>query len=586
MTFVLGLRMDIVLLSYSIGILFLLALILPDRINRWIKYFYVGYASIFFTFFAFMELATIPFLDQYDLRPDTVFFEYLKYPVEVGSMLIKDYPFTLIISNTLVAIIAYLFFKSSSKVFDYARPNRWWVKLLILPIFAALIFIGARSSFGHRPANISTASFSNNHLVNEITLNSPYSLLYALYRLKHEGNSYKLYGKLPEKEVFQRVKKASRKKALFNIQHSIKTKKKPNIVVILLESFGAEYSGVLGGLPLTPHFDKLSSEGMLFTDLYATGTRSVRGIEALITGFPPTPGRSVVKLSKSRKNFFSIASLLKEQGYHTEFMYGGESNFDEMRAFFLGNGFDQIYDQGYWDSSITRGVWGIDDDSLFQEANKILRKHKKPFFSLIFSSSNHSPFDFPDGKVEYFNHPKGTHENATKFVDYAIGRYFAQAKKENYYKNTIFLVVADHNTRVFGDGLVPIYKFRISGLLMGPKIPKMHYNKVASHIDIMPTLLHFTGLPVKHPMIGYNLMKLPSEEPGRALMQYGLNFGYMKGDKVVVIKPHQKPKGFLYKDKRLTPNKLDPQMAKDALAHSLWAWLMYDRKKYTLYRSK
>ena len=124
-----------------------------------------------------------------------------------------------------------------------------------------------------------------------------------------------------------------------------KPEKKYNLVIILEESLGSEFVASLGGLPLTPNLEKLSKEGMWFNQLYATGTRSVRGIEALITGFLPTPGRSVVKLGKAQHNFFSIASLLSDQGYHTQFIYGGESNFDNMKGFFLGNGFQQVIDQ-------------------------------------------------------------------------------------------------------------------------------------------------------------------------------------------------------------------------------------------------
>lgn len=150
---------------------------------------------------------------------------------------------------------------------------------------------------------------------------------------------------------------------------------------------------------LTPEIDKLNQEGWAFERLYATGTRSVRGIEAVIIGFTPTPSRAVVKLDKSQKDFFTIASLLKRQGYETQFIYGGESHFDNMKSFFLGNGFSQIVDFDDIDSPEFVASWGASDGDVFNQADHELNKlHRqdKPFFSFIFTSSNHDPFEIPD----------------------------------------------------------------------------------------------------------------------------------------------------------------------------------------------
>ena len=225
-----------------------------------------------------------------------------------------------------------------------------------------------------------------------------------------------------------------------------------NVVIILEERLGAEFVGKLGGLPLTPNLDKLSKEGLWFDNLYATGTRSVRGIEAVTTGFLPTPARSVVKLGKSQRGFFSLASFLSERGYHNQFIYGGESTFDNMKGFFLGNGFQQIVDQKDIKEPAFTGSWGASDGDLFDKAHKLFsHQTDKPFFSLIFSSSNHSPFEFPDNAVELYEQPKNTVNNAVKYADHALGRFFEKARQSNYWNNTIFLVVADHNSRVYGN---------------------------------------------------------------------------------------------------------------------------------------
>lgn len=177
--------------------------------------------------------------------------------------------------------------------------------------------------------------------------------------------------------------------------------------------------------------DKLINEGWAFTRMYATGTRSVRGIEAVTTGFSPTPARSVVKLGKSQNNFFSIAGLLKTQQYHTQFIYGGESHFDNMKSFFLGNGFVDMQDLPTFSNPKFVGSWGASDEDLFNKADEQftqMAKEGKPFFSLVFTSSNHSPFEYPDGVITQYNEPKQTVENAVKYADYALGQFVEKAK--------------------------------------------------------------------------------------------------------------------------------------------------------------
>lgn len=375
---------------------------------------------------------------------------------------------------------------------------------------------------------------------------------------------------------------------LLHIQKSESTLTKPyNIVIILEESLGAEYVGSLGGLPLTPEFDKLTKEGTLFTDIYSTGTRSVRGIEAVVTGFIPSPSESVVKLNNSQSDFYTIASLLKQEGYDTSFIYGGKANFDNMGSFFNGNGFDKIIDEDDFDSdkSAFHGTWGWSDEDVMAKANNYYKSlGDKPFVSLVFSSSNHEPFEYPEGRIKPYDKQKNTVNNAMKYADYSIGQFFKSAKKEAYYKNTIFLVIADHNTRTYGKHLVPIHKFHIPALIIGPSVPKGEkYNKLCSQIDIQPTLLSKIGMDVKTPMAGRNLFNLPDSIEGRAMMQFNDINAFRLGNDVVIMQPNKTPLQFhVEKDTVFTPKKLNEDLAKDALAHVISAYYLYNKGKYRL----
>ncbi len=456
------------------------------------------------------------------------------------------------------------------------------------------LVIGGRSALIDHAANINLAAFSSSHLVNQLAVNTAYSLGHAFYS-QHMGQKdpETMYGEMDPDEMLARVRAsavipedACRNPAipLLHYQPSRFFPEQPlNLVIILTESLGADYMGCLGGLPLTPNIDALSRQGVLFTRLYSTGIRTVRGIESIISGFLPTPGESTVKRSSCQNNFFTLPELLRRRGYMTEFIYGGRGDFDNMRTFFLGNGFEKIYDKNSIAEPVFTSTWGVSDEDLFQKAHEILRSHDgKPFFSLILTTSNHDPFEFPDGRIALYEQPKQTRNNALKYSDYALGKYFEMAKKEAYYKNTLFLIIADHGTRLHGPGLIPVHKFHIGGLLIGPDIRPGTYDKIASQLDMIPTLLDLMGISTDHPVPGRALFSLPETVKGRAIMQYGDTNAFMEEDRVVVLRPELEPVQFTCSEGRLIPAELDPELAKNALAHAMLPGYLYVNRLHHL----
>jgi len=600
--FPIGLRMDLILLCY---LSFLPAVLITFLPNRWIKFtnsFLVVYSFVFLFLILFVELATPDFVRQYDTRPNKIFLDYLIYPREVIGTLLKSYLTSIIITFLILGIVIYLAFKKGKKYF-HTQNGHYKFKLMIFPLVAFLLFLGARSSLvSKRPINASNAVFSTDQLTNCLGLNSFYTVAFAAYSIKNEGNT-KMYGKMDEAEAIARVKKymiagpndfTDKNIPFLHVQEPDTILKKPyNLVIFLQESLGAEYVGILGGKPLTPEFDKLSKEGLLFTNLYCTGTRSVRGIEAVVTGFLPSPSESVVKLGNSQQGFFTLADALDQKGYDTSFIYGGMANFDNMASFFNGNGFENIIDQSDFESDDNtyafKGTWGYSDEDLVTKANNYFKsKGDKPFFSLMFSTSNHEPFEYPAGRIKPYDKKPATVNNAMKYADFSIGKFFKMAKKESYFKNTIFIVIADHNTRTYGKNLVPINKFHIPAFILGPGVPKgASYNKLASQIDIPPTLLSYLGLSFETPMIGRNLNELNSKVPGRSIMQFNDINAFRVENQVVIMQPNLKPLQFKIKnDTTLIPVKLNQELAKDALAHVITAGNLYTQNKYKLRDSK
>ncbi|EPR4994556.1 LTA synthase family protein [Vibrio navarrensis] len=540
----------------------------------------------------YMELATPPFIMEYDLRPNRLFVEYLIYPKEVFSMLWSGYKLELFIG--LIGSVATLWFgwKWSGKVTAQTQQVKWrWRPVLAVAVII-LGVLGARSSLGHRPLNPAMVAFSSDPLVNDLVLNSAYSVFFAINNMKSERSAVQFYGKMDTKRVIELVKQSSTKEQYLpgslptlNFNPATHQGKKKNLVILLQESLGSRFVGGLGGLPLTPNLDQLLKEGWSFTQMYATGTRSVRGIEAVTTGFPPTPSRAVVKLSKSQTGFFTIADLLQKQGYHTQFIYGGEAHFDNMKSFFLGNGFEQIVDEPQYDNPEFKGSWGVSDEDLYTKADQEftrLNQQGKPFFSLVFTSSNHSPFEYPAGKIEPYDAQFNTRNNTVKYSDYALGTFFDKAKKSDYWDNTVFIIIADHDARVYGSQLVPVEHFHIPALILGKDIAPREDDRLANNLDMPPTLLSLIGVDATTPMIGRDLTKPLAREDERAMMQFDKNFGYLTRDSLVVFSPGEKVSTYQYNfsDKTLTPKEATPEDIERAKAHALLGSMAY---KYNWY---
>lgn len=593
-----GVRVDLSTLCWLFGVPAMLTALLAGRgaLGRawlWLIRLWLTVGS---GFLLLMELSTPAFINTYDLRPNRLFVEYLVYPKEVLGMLLQGHLLVLAMVCLLLPLAGWGLWWLSARVCRGIRVPRWYWRPVLAVLILALGFTGARSTTGHRGLNPAMVAFSSDPLVNALVLNSGYSLAFAARQLGKEENAATYYGAMAEQEIIETLRQAQGRPAADYVSDELPTlttnrasyRGKPkNLVIILEESLGAQFVGALGGKPLTPNLDRLAQEGWMFEQLYATGTRSVRGIEAVITGFTPTPARAVVKLDKTQTGFFTIAQLLKNQGYSTEFIYGGGSHFDNMASFFLGNGFEHIIDQDDYRNPVFTGSWGVSDEDLLSRAHQEFnRRHAsgQPFFSLVFSSSNHDPFEFPDNRIELYEQPKNTRNNAAKYADHALGEFFRQARAAGYWRDTVFLVVADHDSRVYGAELVPVEHFRIPGVILGEGIPAQRDARLVSQIDLAPTLLSLIGIDSENPMLGRDLTKVGDDYQGRALMQYDKNFALLKGEQLVVLQPERPAQGFRYdfRNNSLTANDASAAMVQETRGYALWGSLAYNRGLYRL----
>lgn len=587
----LGWRMDTMALGYLLAIPMLLLCLAPTSLREVAKRLLLGWTLAVLLLLLFMEAATFPFFAQYDVRPNILFVEYLIYPKEVVSMLWKSQKLNLALTTFLLAGALLL----SRRLGHFFCPGELleipWRKRAIwcLPL-ALLLFLGIRSSFGHRPANISDAIYSSNRVANEIAKNSLYSVADAWIRsMRTDSGLAKRYGPMERLDAYKRAfallgtPSDPAKPFYRTVQSSLPSQRPRNLVIIIEESMGAQFTA-LGRKErsLTPHLDRLSQEGIAFTQLFASGTRSIRGLSAMSAGFLPIAGEGVIKRPKSQSGFFSLASLLKPHGYHSSFIYGGEARFDNMKAWYSGNGFDEIIEEKDYSNPTFSSSWGVSDEDLFMKANdrfKNLSKSEKPFVSVVFTSSNHEPFELPEGKIDWEQGvDKRSVENAIKYADYALGRFFEQARREAYYKNTVFVLVADHNVRSYGDDVVPVSSFQIPGVIVGGDIAPRRYDGLCSQQDVLATALDLLGLPLEHPVLGNSVLK--PGHPAFVLMQFNDVFAFRKGEKIAVFRSNKSPETFDYIDSRLRPAASDPALEQDGLALLHVTEDLYARRLY------
>lgn len=590
--FLYGLKLDTMSTSMILIVPALLLALTPQMFSRFIARITTGYVLMFLLIALYVENATFPFVAQYDVRPNYLFIEYLKYPKEVTSMILKEYPLQLLAALAMMLGTAWAFLRFSPLRLQEAMQTPLWQRLLLLPFIVVLLFIGIRSSLGHRPANISDALYSTNRMANEIAKNSLYSIGYAYYSYSKESDKLvATYGKMPLNEAYTRVSKALNIPRGGNFPFNrpeathFPTQKPKNLVIFIQESMGSQFVGFSGGnVTITPNMEKLSHEGLAFTNLFSNGTRSIRGLSAMTSGWLPLAGEEVVKRNKSQSDFFTVASLLKPLGYKSSFIYGGEGRFDNMRSWYMGNGFDEVIEQKDYKNPGFVSTWGVSDEDLVIKANETFKAHAQKgekFVSVMFSSSNHSPFELPNGKIDFIpGEPRQSVNNAVKYADFAIGHFFDLAKKESYYKDTVFVVVADHNVRVYGDDIVPVNMFHIPALIIADGLKPQKFNTLATQPEVLATALDLIGVNFTYPILGHSIFSDAKKEV--SLMMFNDTFALRDHDNIAILQPNKEAQSFRYIHEHLKPLPHNKELEKDALAFIIVLDDMYNKKLYRM----
>lgn len=515
----------------------------PSRLlNQKIGQF-ILFTALFFCFFGmlYLTVAEYFFFEEFNARFNLVAVDYLIYPHEVFINIWESYPVLPVLIFTTLFSLALVYWTQRQTAAELLNSfYTFKIRFFILALHTVLITVVATV------ISTNTLDFSHNRVTNEMTANGVSSFFQAIRTNELDYKAY--YHTDDSKQLLQKIAtRLSKDNSQFtHLEEGRLTRQfienpqglgKLNVVVIVEESFGSEFVGRLGDTRhLTPNFDKLSSQGLLFSNTYASGTRTVRGLEAITLSFPPIPSESVVKRPKN-ENMASWGSVMREKGYHTSFLYGGFGYFDNMNAFYAGNGFEISDRQSIANPKFTN-IWGVSDEDLFNHAVDYFNqrtKEAKPFFSIIMSTSNHKPYTFPEGIPNVPSHGGGR-DAGVRYADYAIGKFFENAQKQTWYNNTVFVIVADHGARVYGKAEIPLYSYQIPLLVLAPShLNPQEITRPTSQIDIAPTVLGLLGFSYEAPFFGRNVLALPADEPSILLFNHNHKVALAQNDKLAIL---------------------------------------------------
>jgi phosphoglycerol transferase MdoB-like AlkP superfamily enzyme len=532
-------------MTWPLVLLFLLVLPLPgfayvSRTGQWVLY---GLALVLLYGLLFVAASELVFWNEFSVRFNFIAVDYLVYTNEVIGNIRESYPIGRWLA--LLAVVALVLFALGRRALRVRDDgSRFWQRGKVALLWLVLTVISVAA------VNGGMKDRTGNNYVNELAGNGIYQFFNA-FRSSHLDYA-KFYRTLPDDEAFRRVREMLKTPDATYVSDDphdltrairrVGPEKRLNVVLISVESLSGDYLGTFGNQDhITPYLDSLVGQSLFFDNLYANGTRTVRGLEALSLSVPPTPGDSLLK-EHNNENLFSLAGIFNDRGYQSDFVYGGYGEFDNMNYFFSHNGYRAVDRRDIPKTATihSENVWGVADEDLYTLAlgqMDQIHAEGKPFFLHIMTTSNHRPFTFPEGRVKQAN---GTRQGAVAYTDWSIGDFIRRAREKSYFDDTVFVITADHCASSAGKTSVPVNRYHVPLWIYAPKhIPPQRVDRLMGQVDIAPTLLGLLNFSYRSRFFGYDLFQL---EPGRerAFPATYEKLGYLHDDVLTVLEPQRK----------------------------------------------
>ncbi|OOG65413.1 sulfatase [Rhodanobacter sp. B04] len=491
----------------------------------------------------FVAASELVFWNEFSVRFNFIAVDYLVYTNEVIGNIRESYPIGRWLALLVVfALVVFMLSKRGLRTRD--DGSRFWQRGKVALLWLVLTVVSLYA------VNSGMKDRTANNYLNELAGNGIYQF-FAAFRSSHLDYA-KFYRTLPDDEAFRLVRESLKapnasfvsddpKDLTRAIRHS-GPEKHLNVVLISVESLSGDYLGTFGNKDnLTPYLDSLVGQSVFFDNLYANGTRTVRGLEALSLSVPPTPGDSLIR-EHNNENLFSLANIFNDRGYQSDFVYGGYGYFDNMNYFFSHNGYKTV-DRGDIpkDAVIhSQNVWGVSDEDLYTLALKQMDDAQaagKPFFLHIMTTSNHRPYTYPAGRVSQV---APSRPGAVAYTDWSIKDFIQRARSKPYFDNTVFVITADHCASSAGKTAIPINHYHIPLWIYSPKnFPPQRVETLMGQLDIPPTLLGMLNFSYRTRFFGQDVFQLSPGE-GHALPGTYEKLGYLRGDVLTVLEPQRK----------------------------------------------
>ncbi len=592
-TFCWGLVYDLGAVAFvSLPLIALLTLLPAGWFHRrWQQW--LAYAGFFIVIYLllFGTVSEWTFWDEFGVRFNFIAVDYLVYTTEVIGNIRESYNLPLIFGGVLAGAVVcqWALIRTGITARWLAAPEEKFGRRLK----AGAMWLVLAAGFGSVLGSEWLPNFKNN-FNRELAKNGLWSLFGAFWNNALEYD--KFYSTLPSDEAFRVVRReiardrsvtmGDNPRDILRVVRNPGSEQRPNVIQITVESLSADFLSIFNRAShLTPNLEEIAAQSLVFDNFYATGTRTDRGMEALTLAVPPTPGRSIVKRPRN-ENMFTLGSVFRAKGYDTAFIYGGFGYFDNMNYFFGHNGYRVIDRNSVAKEDITfANVWGACDEDLFRwtmrEADASAATGR-PFHYFVMTTSNHRPYTFPEGRIDLPSKVSGR-PGAVKYTDYAIGQFLRDAAKKPWFKNTVFVIVADHCASSAGKTELPVQNYHIPLIIFSPggQIAPGHIKTLTSQVDYPPTLLGLLNWTYPSRFFGRDVRQIDPRE-ARALVGTYQKLGLLKGDDFLVLKPVRQQTQYRYNRGNyvMTEQPLNPAFQAEAVSYYQVASDLYQQQLY------